>query len=178
MMQNLYFGTGSEARWLEGGSRFPADLVPRTLACQQQVPKTELCALEVADTGWGRHPWWRRRNSVTSAVTVANRVCHGSWLCLTAGSLSAITGLPDISELLPAMSEPPPVQRPSQGDGLGEAQRGVSTWCSHSPPRHGAGDSEVLYKAFTTQQSCWQPGTTANPTITNQGVSQRQKTTW
>lgn len=41
MMQNLYFGTGSEARWLEGGSRFPADLVPRTLARQQQVPKME-----------------------------------------------------------------------------------------------------------------------------------------
>lgn len=41
MMQNLYFGSGSEARWLEGGSRFPADSVPCTLARQQQVPKTE-----------------------------------------------------------------------------------------------------------------------------------------
>lgn len=39
-MQNLQFGPGSEAKWLESGSKFPADLVPRTRA-QQQVPKME-----------------------------------------------------------------------------------------------------------------------------------------
>lgn len=59
-----------------------------------------------------------------------------------------------------------------------ESQRGVSTRCSPSPPPQArCWDTEVLHKVFTMQQSCWQPGTRANPTITNQGVSQRQKTT-
>lgn len=53
VMQNLYFGTGSEARWHEGGSKFVADLVPHTLARQQQVPKMEL-TLAVC-FGGGRH---------------------------------------------------------------------------------------------------------------------------
>lgn len=53
VMQNLYFGTASEARWLEGGSRFPADLVPHTLAGQQQVPKME--PTWAACFGGGRH---------------------------------------------------------------------------------------------------------------------------
>lgn len=49
-MQNLHFGPGSEARWLESGSRFPADSVPRSLA-QQQVPKMELAVAECSGGG-------------------------------------------------------------------------------------------------------------------------------
>lgn len=54
--QSLPFGslgTGSEARWLEGGSTFPAEPVPRSLARQQQVPKTE--PTSAACFGGGRH---------------------------------------------------------------------------------------------------------------------------
>lgn len=74
VMQNLYFGTGREARWLEGGSRFPADLVPRTLAHQQQAPKTEL-ALAVC-FGSGR----RREGPSPSAQTEEQHHHGGDWL--------------------------------------------------------------------------------------------------
>lgn len=63
-------------------------------------------------------------------MTLADRICQGSWPCLTAGSLGAITGLSDISEPLPAMSGARLKRRPSQGRVLlraGEAERGVST---------------------------------------------------
>lgn len=62
-------------------------MVARTLA-QQQVPKMELlglCALEETDAGWDRQ---RRRNGVTSVVTLADCICQGwpltaqgCWLC-------------------------------------------------------------------------------------------------
>lgn len=59
-----------------------------------------LCVLEEADTGWDRQ---RRRNGVTSVVTLAGCICQGCWPCVTAGSLCAITGLSDnTSEPLPA----------------------------------------------------------------------------
>lgn len=78
----------------------------------------------------------------------------------------------------PAMSGALLEQCPWQGD---MPTRRSEEGCQHlmlpplPHPRHSARDTKVLQKAFTMQQSCWQPGTRANPTITNQGVSQRQK---
>lgn len=63
-------------------------------------------------------------------MTLADRICQGSWPCSTAGSLGAINGLSDVSEPLPAMSGARLKRRLSQEHVLlqaGEAERGVST---------------------------------------------------
>ena len=128
--RNLHFGTGRDT----DGSRVAADFVPRTPACQQQVPRTELTLAACFGGGrrrvWDRHPRWRRRNGVTAAATSADRSRQGSRPCSTAGSLGAIARLSDMAEPPPTMPGARPEQRPSRGDGLlwlEESETGVST---------------------------------------------------
>lgn len=91
-----------------------------------------LCALEEADAGWDRQ---RRRNSVTSVVTLADCICQGCWPCVTAGSLCAITGLLDnTSEPLPATAGARLEQCPLKGTCYSSQERLTGVPASDAAP--------------------------------------------
>lgn len=172
--QSLHFGflgTGSEARWLEGGSIFPAESLPRSLARQQQVPKTE--PTSAACFGGGRHGV-----GPSPAAEKPRHLGHfGLPPAKVEGASPANSGLPRRAGAVTALSdasEPHP-----EGTGArpiwGQEQFGVK-WvrcsqqrgrggCQHllplSPHPARCRDTEVLCEALAARQSCWRPGTGA-----------------
>lgn len=140
-----FFGAGSTARWLEGGTIFPAERVPRSLARQQQVPKLE--PTPAACFGGGRRgvgpspsaETEKQRHLGDSGTPTAS--AKGALLTVAAGDSNPVTALWDIPE--PHLGGTDPGMCSSRG------HWGEQGWLS--PPHTRCEDPRVLCAALHTR---------------------------